>query len=306
MTSRWTLYRFSLPLSLPRGQKEGLILELNNRFAEISPLAGRSQESLDQAKHQLLKHLKSPEKSLYPSVAFGWEYLNSWLSPQAAKIPVAALLLGTPQEIMDKAETVYAQGYTTVKVKISQLQTPDAQTVLKELIPYFRIRVDVNRSWSFDQSLLFFSHFDPQSFEFIEEPTADLEKLTLFTHPFALDESLLELSLDTLATYPQLKALVIKPTLIGGKQRCLHFQQIANTLQIPLIFSSTYESGLGILQICALSLQMNVSHIPLGLDTYRFLSEDLLLEPLNFSRPFLTLPHPSLLKTHLLQKIAHG
>ena len=178
--------------------------------------------------------------------------------------------------------------------------------MLKELEPRFRIRVDVNRAWSFAESSSFFSYFDEDAFAFIEEPTHEIDKLQSFSHPFALDESLLDISPDTLTSFPKLKALVIKPTILGGKSDCKILSSIAQKKGLGLIFSSACESGLGLIQIATLANDLNNHVEPLGLDTYKFMEEDLLTIPLDFSGPNLVLPSSINLKMNLLQEIAHG
>ncbi len=308
----WNLYCYSLPFHPPFTKREGLIIELQlanglKGWGEIAPLPGRSKETLSQAKTQILSLLNNQETGpLFPSVKLGWEFATRITALCNRALPIAGLIWGSAETILEKAEKIYASGYRTIKVKISNLTFDDARVVLKKLAPRFRVRVDVNRAWSFEESNSFFSHFDESTFAFIEEPTHEIDKLKHFSHPFALDESLLDIPLDTLTTFPKLTALVIKPTILGGKSDCTSLLSIAQKNGLEVIFSSACESGLGLIQIATLANDLNATIEPLGLDTYKFIEQDLLITPLDFSTPNLVLPSSISLKTHLLQKIAHG
>jgi O-succinylbenzoate synthase len=313
VVTRWTLYEFALQCQPPFETRKGMVLKIEHPderigWGEISPLPGRSQESLAQAKRQLLallKHNRQP-KTLYPSVSIGWEHAHHINTPINTQFPLCALLTGTRKQILEKAESVYSQGYRTVKVKVSNLSFIDAYEVLSLLSSQFSVRVDVNQAWSFGEALSFFSRFAQDAFEFIEEPTSEIDKLSLFTHPFALDESLLQLTKNELSTFSKLKALVLKPTIIGNQKKCARYQTLAQELNLLCVLSSAFESGLGISQICALSHTLGIENIPLGLDTYRLLKEDLLIPPLDFSKPHLTIPKPIEINSTLLKEIAHG
>lgn len=307
----WTLYEFSLPCYPPFETRKGMILKIKHPdgttgWGEISPLPERNKETLSQAKQQVLEALEGRKNILYPSVALGLEMAHQSISPINKTLPLCALLTGDPKQILKKAESVYAQGYRTVKLKVSHLSFSDARAVLSLLSPQFQVRVDVNRAWSFDQACAFFSQFDPNAFEFIEEPTYELDKLSKFTHPFALDESLISLSSSDLTTFPMLQALIVKPTLIGNQQECAYYHTLAQKLKLSCVLSSAFESGLGILQICKLSQALGMEHVPLGLDTYRFLKEDLLTTALDFSKPYLKVDEPIALNPTHLKQIAHG
>ncbi len=313
VNQHWTLYQFTLPYQFPLKDRKGLIVKLDlsdgsSRWGEISPLTGRSKETLSLAKKQAIADLTklSKRRVLYPSVACGLGHARKTYCADTKPIPLCALLCGTRSEILEKAAIVYAQGYRTVKVKVSSLSFADAYHVLNELITQFNVRIDVNLAWSFGESLSFFSRFDPNAFEYIEDPIHELEKLHQFTHPFALDESLKHLNHEGLVSLSKLKALIIKPTLIGGIQECLKFKALAEELNVKLIISSAWESGIGIIQLASLAKALGTTEHPLGLDTYRFLTKDLLCDPLDFSKPELILPSSFAVNMHLLEEVARG
>jgi O-succinylbenzoate synthase len=124
-------------------------------------------------------------------------------------------------------------------------------------------------------------------FEYIEEPLADPEHLPSFAIgcgvPVALDESLVGMEPEALEDYGYARAVVLKPTLLGGLSRTLRFADVASRLGMKPVTSSAYETGVGMAALISLAAGMGGEGIPAGLDTYRRLAEDVL-------RPRLDLP----------------
>jgi O-succinylbenzoate synthase len=250
--------------------REGLILQYGDGFGEIAPLPGFSRETLEQAREELLRILPDLSLATLPSVRFGITSAQSPLS--SIRIPLAALSEPRP-------------GFQTLKLKLGHLSIEEAISLVKQHYKQFRLRLDCNRAWTLPQALHFARHFQPTDFEYLEEPLQTFEELIAFstqTHfPIALDE---HISSDW-SRIPSLKTLVIKPTLTGT------IPPIPDSLN--LVLSSSYESGLGLLHIAHLAQKLHPT-IPVGLDTYRSFSEDLLTHPIDCSSGFFswTASHP--------------
>ena len=82
-----------------------------------------------------------------------------------------------------------------------------------------------------------------------------------------------------------MRAVVLKPTLLGGLYRTLRFAEEAKALGIKAVISSSYESGVGTGALVALAAA--VGDEPVGLDTYRRLAEDVIEVPLDLPAPFM-------------------
>ena len=235
--------------------REGLILQIDDEWGEIAPLPGWSLETFSEAKQEILDVLRENKKPTLPSVLFGLS--TKPLSP--VKVRLSAL--NSPRT-----------GCTTLKLKLGHLTIDQAVARVKQYVGKYRLRLDCNRKWTLSQALLFASHFCSTDFEYLEEPVdtySDLIRFSLKTQfPIAVDESLRERScLDI----PTLTAAVIKPTLWG------HIPK----LSCPIVFSSAYESSLGILQIARFADH----EIPQGLDTF---SPDFLNPPISVENGYLT------------------
>ena len=265
--------------------REGLILHKNGKWAEVAPLPGWSRETLGEA----LDQLRCPRGPLYPSVAFALEMLEAPPLEKPVSIPVSAFFMGTPEQILARADKAEKNGFTTAKVKIGHLDTQTAFEVVSALKDRFRLRIDVNRKWELQQSLKFFSAFANDAFDYVEEPVQHPEDLVHFKHPIALDEFFAH-------DFPQAKALIFKPTLRGGPS------SFPKT-KLPCIVGGAFESGIGIYQIASLVPLLGLSDLPIGIDTYSYLEEDLLETPLSFAGGKVHLPlsiHPNMDLLHEL------
>ncbi|VHO03207.1 enolase C-terminal domain-like protein [Candidatus Rhabdochlamydia sp. T3358] len=302
----WRIFRFQLTKK-DRSTRLSHVVCLKDSnhqeaWAEISPFPGRSKETTDEALLQLINVLKGKKPSyLYPSVSFALATALKHLS--FPPIPICALLSGSKQEIIQQALLAEQKGFSSVKVKISQLPLEDAFTVLDQLRKIFSLRVDANQRFSFQEALYFFGQFPSLAFDFIEEPTWETSRLADFSHPFGLDETLEKKPDFMFENLVNCKAIVVKP-MIQGFFTTKKLMKRLGKKRIKLIFSSCYESGLGLMQIAHLAIQTKL--YPLGLNTQSLFTEDLLTPFPIFSSPICSCPFPAQIQTHLLQEIYHG
>ncbi len=314
--------------------RKGLLLQVGDgrgrkAVCDIAPLPHFSPETLSSTldayvefKKRLLnsywslKLLLSPQNILnehlshsdYPSLFFGIEFaLLSLMMPKVSfltKVKVNLLLMGSDEVILKKASKV--KEYQAIKLKVGKRNPEETLRLIQELIPYLdpsqKLRIDINRSWTLKQSLFFCEHFPISYCDYLEEPLQNPEEYLNFSNycnfPLAFDESLIEMPLDYLLSIPTKKALIIKPTLLGSLQKMNHFYQKACKHNLQFILTSSFESGLGHLMIAHLSRFLAIES-PIGLDTYNWLEEDVLSDPLIFSKGTLLLPKENLVKPGL-------
>ena len=206
--------------------------------------------------------------------------------------------------VLQQAEVAADQGYTTVKLKVSSLSLDDSRSIIHTLKERFRIRVDCNSAFTFEEALNLFEPFDRGIFDYIEDPTFELKRLSEFPYPFALDETVLQYRLFD--NIPNLYGFILKPTILGGKKGCAPLVEFAKKNNLKVVFSPAFESGLGLLQILSIAKEFNLVSDPLGLDTHRYLKQDLLKPSVNFNTPHLTASTTSQINLDLLTEIAHG
>lgn len=306
LTVRWTVFSYGTNSS-----RQGLLLRLKGsneqtNWGEIAPFPGRSKESYAQALAQLLELLRTgqTQEALFPSVQFG---LESALSPRVVlSAPLYALLSGSEEEIIKQAQIAVAQGYTTVKLKISSFSLDTAQRIIHHLKRQFRIRIDCNSFFSFAEATELFSPFERSTFDYIEDPIYEIDRLPEFSHPFALDETVLQYASLPVEDYRNLYGFILKPTILGGEKGCRPIIEFAQKRKLKVVFSSSFESELGLLQILSLAGKFDLLAEPLGLDTYRYLRQDLLKPPVNFCTPHITVGTALEINLDKLMEIAHG
>ncbi|MCC5843042.1 MAG: hypothetical protein JJU05_02195 [Verrucomicrobia bacterium] len=196
--------------------------------------------------------------------------------------PVGVNFLWIPEvepldRLMARLEGV---AHPCVKVKLGP--NPDFRGVLNLLadVKGARLRLDPNRRWDVETALKIFRALPEESLEYIEEPFGEFESYAAIWGrcpvPVALDESLLASVPGGLAEHPQVKALVIKPTLMGDAEDREPWVRLAAETGKSLVWSSCFESGVGLWHLARLASETGGTVS--GLDTGRVFAEDL-VEP---------------------------
>ncbi len=278
----------------------GLLVKLSTDsgsvgWGEVAPLPGFSRENLRQAKEETLK-LKSaligrdlpndltpsasgsnrwlPPPSLSPSVRCGLG-LALWNLDRAEEprktVLVNGLLTGSGDEVLRSAREMAESGYKAVKLKVGGQpidQEIEITWKVREAIgDKVNLRLDANRAWNLDEAVKFGQAVSRCQIEYIEEPTTDPEEFeTFFAEcgvPVALDETLIDFSIEALEKLRGVKAIVLKPTLLGGFQRGFRLAKKAQELRIRPIVSSCFESGVGILGLARFAAFLSVPLEPL-------------------------------------------
>lgn len=293
------LYRYTLPMDSgvvlrdeKLTQRVGFIIELTlngqKGYGEIAPLPGFSLETIEEAgveaQAQLELWMTSDQPidydALVPSVAFG---LSTAMYELEGKLPrdgnylPAPLCTGDPDELIPVLNAM--QGDKVAKVKVG-LYEPIRDGMLVNLflesIPDLTLRLDANRAWTPEKAQQFAKYISPslrQRIVFIEEPCqkpGDSLSFAINTGiAIAWDETLQhaiarpDFRLDDLTG---VKAIVIKPTLIGSLPRCVQLIEKAKSLGIKAVISSSIESSLGLSQLARFS-KWQLPDVTPGLDT---------------------------------------
>ena len=149
------------------------------------------------------------------------------------------------------------------------------------------LRLDANRAWTFEEALEFVRATEGVRYEYVEEPLADPTRLSSLVDetgvPVALDESLVGMDPETLGEHCYARAVVLKPTLLGGMRHILRLAERAQDLSITPVVSSAFETGVGTLGLVALAACVGGGEVPAGLDTYRRFAADVLEPRLDLS-----------------------
>lgn len=232
-----------------------------------------------------------------------YEYLDPMTRPH---LMLCALLTGTPGEVLDQAKHARDAGYTAVKVKVGGRAVADDITLVKSLRevlgPEIGIRADANRQWTTDDTMTFAIATKEVGFEYLEEPVAHMpdfvNRLAEAHAPYALDETFYgfykeirsRFGIKDIATpqfsrhigelsrtFRRAAACIWKPTLLYRPDMAREL--VSGEFAFPvrkLVFSACFESGVGIAFLANMAAAYGGSEVPAGLDTYRYLAEDVL------------------------------
>lgn len=243
--------------------------------------------------------------SLAPSVRSGVELALLNMLAQAREAPlrrvlcgrplnrisVNGLLSGTPEVIVEKATEFRNKGYKTVKLKVGRGEIADdialTRKVRDALGDGIALRLDANRAWDDAAAHTFSRGVSECGVEYIEEPIRDLAGIGAFARasaiPVALDETVLDLSPDQVRALPGIKALVLKPTFIGGFETAMRFGRAAQDAGITPVVSSAFESSVGLIGLANLAGCIHGENCAAGLDTASWLASDVLDTPVPVS-----------------------
>ncbi len=283
-------------------------------YGDIAPLPGFSQETLDDARQAVIEWAQAlgslPKTQLErdqalgfldktPSVQFAIECATfnfrraigstrsmGLFSPSRNRLSLNGLLTGALEEALPKAERLRDEGYRAAKVKVGRQnvgQDIDLVHRLRDALGAgMALRLDANRAWDLDTALEFARGIAGVTIEYIEEPVSDPNLLPEFARrsglPIALDETLVEHRHERgyLQRQDWVKAVVLKPTLLGGVMFCERLAYEALEFGIRPVVSSSFESGLGLILLAHFATAITSEDIPAGLDTYGWLESDVL------------------------------
>ncbi len=284
-------------------------------ISEIAPLPFYSQESTADVINEvssfkkLFVHNPIPSDILNqltvyaPSVRFGIESvllqltaqskdltLVDLLNPNAKQIVlVNALLTGSQSEIIERAAQLYSAGYRAFKIKVGRQNTKEeiatVHKVRKIVGEDSLIRLDANRAFDIKSGIEFYKQLKSVNINYIEEPFHSFEILDKYISeninqiPIALDESLVEIQPEMLNNLFALKAIVIKPTLLGYTNSMM-FAKKAFALGIQPVISSSFETSIGTYLLASMGAIID-SSIPIGLDTLSWFQDDLVSNPIS-------------------------
>ncbi|MBN2413354.1 o-succinylbenzoate synthase [candidate division KSB1 bacterium] len=245
-------------------------------------------------------------KSLPPSVRFGVSMAVLDLLANSKKIPlnklyqipfhkkviINGLLTGSPDEMLKTAKKLLALDYTTLKIKVGKQPVDDDISFIKKVREIagekIRIRLDANRAWTKSEALYFAGKIANIHVEYLEEPLKNPDELPEFSKqsglPMALDESLSRFFTPDGSLPVWVNAVILKPSIIGDINMTIQIIRQAKKQNIVPVISSAFESGLTLKMLAFLSSVFIPKGTAVGLDTYKWLSQDLLTKPFKASQ----------------------
>lgn len=294
-------------------------------YGECAPLPDYSRETMGEAKSELVdiaRRLQNFDmadsapldmaaelcgESVASSVQFAVESALLSLAASEAGEPVAATLspdfaLSVPvnaliesnDNLSSRLAELAAHNCRAVKLKVGRLRLAEDIKTVKQtrdtLPPHITLRLDANRAWTLDQAVQFAQGIQHCRIEYIEEPLRESAELALLHEaapnlPLAVDESVRDMDIDYFRRAAHFSAAVIKPTVVGGISRSLAIARACRRSGKKAVLGASIESSLGLLMIAQMAAAL-VQDVPIGLDTARLFSRDLItpsLKTVDFS-----------------------
>jgi o-succinylbenzoate synthase len=238
-------------------------------------------------------------RQLLPSLRYGLEMAVLNLLACQQSISLAGLLAPSyPQSlaisglVMDNKDVesqlleMRSRDFATVKLKVGRRSLRDDITIVRTarrlLGEEVTLRLDGNRRWDFETAVRFARAVTDCTIEYIEEPLSNpirLAEFCAFTGmAAALDESLVGQDPEQMVLPQGVESLILKPAILGGLERTKGWISRTRDLKIKPIISSTFESGVGLATLVQVAAALTGGEYAAGLDTYRWLGDDLLEE----------------------------
>lgn len=236
--------------------------------------------------------------NLSPSTKFGIELALLNLVAASEKKPLYALLsesytpyiklngllAGSPASVYTQAKRLVEQGYQTLKIKVGRQPIKNDIRMIQNLRNIIGedidIRLDANRAWSLEDAIIFGNAVAECKIEYIEEPLKAPEEVSKFygktAMPVALDETLADIPLSKYVPEECIKAFVLKPSILGGIEKTVKICRRAEDNGIVPVISSTFDSGITLTALAQIAAIYTSPDTAMGLDTYKWLKEDLL------------------------------
>lgn len=294
-------------------RRQGLILRLNvetTTLGEIAPLPSVSAETLDEARAAAVNWCESvyslrtfsrcalaetlANLPNMPSLRFGIGYAvegpptrkSDHADSQNRRVFLNGLIAGDRDEAISQAQRLRRAYYRAAKLKVGRRSIEEdgeiVRAVRSALGPSISLRLDANRAWTYEHARVFAHQTRECDIEYIEEPLQESGRLAEFAlesgMPIALDETVVENAgqQGLLHDRPWVHAVILKPMLLGDMTTVNRLAAEAASCRAKAVVSSCFESGVGIAALahwasCALD-----SQVPMGLDTYQWLAEDVL------------------------------
>lgn len=276
-------------------------------MGEASPLPGYSPDSIEEATAELRRLVDGPVRvdplvsplalldqgfaasSIeHPSSRFALETaLLDWLG-RTRNVPLHRMLAGDvpaepiriadlvlesdPRRWAPSVDRLVSEGATHLKLKVGVDldQELRALRTIRRSHPSIALRLDGNRRIPLDSLRRHAATFEALELELFEEPVADEDwpRALALPLPYALDESLRNgVRSGALLETGKIRAVVLKPMVLGGLRRSLELAEHAATFRTACLVSHTFDGPISRAATAELALVLR-SELAAGLSVH--------------------------------------
>lgn len=219
----------------------------------------------------------------------------------ASQIPINGLITEKSVDgIARQAKLLDAQGYSSFKIKVGLDHAGDDVEriqVVCDAAPHARLRLDANGGWGSQWADIVLSKIPLNHVEFIEQPFArgQWEASRLLAKKFhvrlALDEDVQTIDeAKELIKNRACDVLVLKPMVLGRLYQCVLLAEQAKEAGIEVIYTSSWESDIGVAATLHLAAALGPNPPAMGLSTAGMIAEGIVMNPLKIESGFLKVP----------------
>ncbi|GHA29027.1 o-succinylbenzoic acid (OSB) synthetase [Oceanisphaera arctica] len=280
------VYVYELPLTMALAingttlsRRRGFYVDINGHWGEIAPLPGSSVETLAEAEQDLLAacrrlSLDQAHGARLPSVQFGLDCALAGIGGIDDEAAPSLPLLEGAREPIIRAWRCRRVHPTRAWLSLTGDVQFDAGLVreLTLLAPSLRLVLDAGGRLSSEQLTGLWQRIDGERVDWLLNPAADMhaEQQLAEQHGWPVAFDLARYGSTDYSVFDELKALVLRPSQLGGLALCRQLVEQARHRGLELMIADSLESGLGHHQLAWLSQQWNPGK-PAALDRLRYL-----------------------------------
>lgn len=183
--------------------------------------------------------------------------LARWLNPRSsAAVKVNAVLGGLDSQIIERALTAVAEGYSVLKLKVGLAAGREEIPLLHDLARCLpagvSLRLDANCAWNEREAEDFLGALAGLPMESVEDPLANPDRAgwlrlqAKVPFPLAADESLRIMGADAVFNQPPMRRVVLKPMVLGGLASALELARRAREADVECVATTTVDSAVGV------------------------------------------------------------
>jgi O-succinylbenzoate synthase len=268
-------FAYSIPLKRPLllaggiklHERKGIVIYNPETagWGDAAPLPGFSIETIEDVQEAVRQ--KNWTDPALPSLRFAVDCANKLFQFHPGSVSINGLWIPSMEPLHHFINRISDWEKPVVKVKLGT--ELDLQPLLDLVYsrPDIRLRLDSNRQWTVEQALKVYGALPKESIDYFEEPLQKAEDYASLWErepvPVALDEALLKPEGTVLSQQPGVKALVLKPSLLGGIDDWSTWIQWAKQKALTITWSHSFESAVGLWHLVNLARGFG----PAGLDT---------------------------------------
>lgn len=272
-------------------ERKGLIVRLESEdgglgFGEIAPLEFLGSESFENAKKFCMQlsceiddHTIASIDPKMPCCRCAFQSAQIMLQGVAVvkrDFEVAALL-----SLYDNVDNLQVESYRTFKCKIGKdsfEKERHAFLLLHQRLPQNAIlRLDANGAFTKKETQQWLEFLDDYQIQFLEQPLPKGQESLMvelsrdYKTPIGLDESIINIDDFERILENWCGWVVVKPSFIAD---FIRFRKLRSLFNFPIVYSSIFESSIGIEAALTLAATDNKNDYTIGFGTVEYFGED--------------------------------